>query len=128
VRRLQRHAIQSLGAEQGFTLIELLIVIIILGILLTIAVPSYVSFKDRAAKAAASANLRNASEAISAFYQDNGTYATMNTTLLQAYNRNMPTIVYRSRSATTYCVSSQSGNWLAYKAGPGAKITMTACT
>jgi prepilin-type N-terminal cleavage/methylation domain-containing protein len=128
VKRLQRTAIDRLRADQGFTLIELLIVIIILGILLTITVPSYLSFKDRAAKAAASANVANASTAISAFYQDNQTYATMNTTLLRVYDGGLPTIVYRSKSQTTFCVSSQVGNWVAYKAGPSAKVTLTACT
>ena len=53
--------------------------IIIIGILLAIAVPSYLGFKTRANDAAAKANLRAAIPSAEAYFADNATYAGMTT-------------------------------------------------
>src|SRR5215510_131801 len=70
--------------EKGFTLIELLVVMIILAILTAIAIPSYLSFKDRANRAAAGADVRSIIPSIEAYFSDNGTYSGMTVAILQA--------------------------------------------
>jgi prepilin-type N-terminal cleavage/methylation domain-containing protein len=53
--------------EGAFTLIELLIVLVVIGILLLVAVPSYVGFRDRASDTAAKSNIRAAVPAAEMF-------------------------------------------------------------
>src|SRR5919205_4553798 len=79
--------------ESGFTLIELLVVLVIIGILLAIAVPSYLGFKDRANEKASKANIRAALPAAEAYYSDNGTYVGMTTAALQSIDSGVSTTV-----------------------------------
>ena len=115
--------------ESGFTLIELLVVIIIIGILLAIAIPSYLGFRDRANNSAAQANVRAAIPAVEAYFADNGTYVGMTLTGLQAsYDQAIKNMAVISSSASSYCISGTSGSKTFYKNGPAGDITATACT
>jgi type IV pilus assembly protein PilA len=129
IQRLNKRIARSEN-EGGFTLIELLVVIIIIGILLAIAIPSYLKFRDRANESAAKANVRAAIPAVEAFYADNNTYSGMTLAGLQAsYDAGIKNISFGATlNATTYCVQSTVGQATYNKAGPSADIVSGACT
>lgn len=60
--------------QQGFTLIELMIVLVIVGVLLAIAVPSYSNYKLKANRSEAFTMLNEIMQAQERFAVDNGAY------------------------------------------------------
>lgn len=77
--------------EQGFTLVEMLVVLFIIGIIIAIALPNFLSATKKANLQADKANRRMITMQVENFYLDHGKYPTSIQQLVQAkYLRSVP--------------------------------------
>jgi len=119
INRLKKRISTGQG-EGGFTLIELLVVLIIIAVLLAIAIPAYLGFKDRAEKRAAQSNVREAIPSMEAYGEDNnGVYnATAGHPTLGDLQGIDPAIKLDAApsnvTANSYCITDTVGNWTAW--------------
>jgi prepilin-type N-terminal cleavage/methylation domain-containing protein len=148
VTRVQRR----LEGEEGFTLVELTIVMLIFGILLTIALPSYLSLQDRANKTAAKQSIAQAMRAVNAYANDNYSgspadpdvaisttdngYANISLTALATkYDASLSTTpgapfvlnpagFTPADPSTDFCLTAAVGRWIAVQHGPGGGISV----
>ncbi|HZR03573.1 MAG TPA: prepilin-type N-terminal cleavage/methylation domain-containing protein [Burkholderiales bacterium] len=95
----------ALGRTQrGFTLIELIVVLAIIALLVSVAIPRYFAHVDHAKEATLRQDLSTMRDAIDKFYGDKGRYPSSLEELVTArYIRNIP-VDPMTDSATTWVV------------------------
>ncbi len=127
------------GAAKGFTLVELLIVVVVIGILATIAIPKFSATREKSYVAAVRSDLRNMASQQEIYFSQNLTYAPTTTALTMTVSQGTTITINESTSlgwaATAFhsVLAPEScgiyhGNASAAGASPATSQSVVYCT
>jgi type IV pilus assembly protein PilA len=117
------------SCERGFTFVEVTLVVLIIGLLIAISVPSFLGAKQRANDRSAQVSLRHTLTNAKAIYADNDSFADVTPTSLRANESSLtfaagvstgPKAVSIDNTPTTFVAAAKSRTGLCYVIGDGA--------
>jgi prepilin-type N-terminal cleavage/methylation domain-containing protein len=121
--------------RKGFTLIELLIVVVIIGILASIAIPKFAATKDKAKLASVKTDLRNMMTSQEAYFSDfknYGTFANLQAATRYSLSKGNTMAITRTASGYTGTATNSSitrgFNRCRVQVGAGASSTVDGVT
>lgn len=120
--------------KKGFTLIELLIVMVVVGVLVTVALPTYKTALEKGRGLEGVANAAAYSEAVNAYFVKNGNSYSGNLAnfvrvagITQTKNFNSPSFTVNGSSVTVN-VARTSGAYTIYFVNTDGEVTSRYCT
>ncbi len=113
--------------HRGFTLIELVVVMAIIGLLLTIALPQYFHSIERGKAQVQQQNIAVIRDAIDKYYGDTGQYPdTLDDLVTKHYLRNVPVDPVNGSAAWTVIASPDTTKTGVYDVGPASETHASA--